>query len=395
MSQADQIDVAVIGGGIHGAGVAQAMAAAGYSVALIEKAGWAAGTSGRSSKLIHGGLRYLASGDLRLVWESLHERATLLRIAPHLVHIERFHIPLYRRSRLRSWQLTAALGLYSILGGCGRHSGFSPLSKRHWRELDGLRTEDLRSVWRYWDARTDDVALTRAVVRSAQQLGARLHCPTTVISAEHDSTGYRLRLQSPDGPGELACRVVVNCAGPWVNRVAEQIVPRPPTLAIDLVQGTHLVLAKPVVDRCYYLESPTDGRAVFMLPWNGQSLLGTTETLFVGDPETVVSRPAEEAYLLAILRHYFPAAGPVVAARMAGLRVLPQASERPFQRSREVVLLADPPRRPAYIAVYGGKLTGYRATAARVASMAASSLGPVSRRAQTRTLPLPDDGGLL
>ncbi len=384
------LDIAVIGGGIQGAGVAQAAAAAGYSVALIEKTGWAAGTSGKSSKLIHGGLRYLAGGHLHLVRESLRERATLLRIAPQLVHSELFHIPLYRQSRLRSWQLAVGLALYAALAGGGRHCGFSRLPKCRWTTLAGLRTDELRSVWRYWDARTDDVALTRAVVSSAASLGARLWCPAAVIDAERTASGYRLRLQTTTGEQQLACRVLVNCAGPWINQMAGRIAPTPPGVAVDLVQGTHLVLTEPVVDHCYYLEAPADGRAVFLLPWRGGSLLGTTETLFTGDPDAVAPLPEEEAYLLAVLRHYFPAATPVVSARMAGLRVLPRASDRPFQRSREVQLITDDRRAPRYVAVYGGKLTGYRATAAKVLRLTAKTLGPrVVRARDTANLRLP------
>lgn len=390
MTEPPSFDVAVIGGGIQGAGVAQAAAAAGYSVALIEKTGWAAGTSGNSSKLIHGGLRYLAGGHLRLVRESLRERATLLRIAPHLVHSERFHIPLYRQSRLRAWQLLVGLALYAGLAAGDRHRGFAMLPKRGWATLAGLRPDGLRSVWRYWDARTDDVALTRAVVSSAASLGARAWCPAEVISAERSADGYRLRLRTPTGESWLACRVLVNCAGPWINQVADRIAPTPPGIAVDLVQGTHLVLTEPAVDHCYYLEAPADGRAVFLLPWQGGSLLGTTETLFVGDPDAVAPLPEEETYLLGVLRHYFPTATPVVGARMAGLRVLPRSADRPFRRSREVQLITDNPDAPHYVAVYGGKLTGYRATAAKVLRLLARTLGPRAVRAgDTANLRLP------
>ncbi|MGK2914931.1 MAG: hypothetical protein ACSLE5_10880 [Porticoccaceae bacterium] len=132
---------------------------------------------------------------------------------------------------------------------------------------------------------------------------------------------------------------------------------------------------------------------MFLLPWQGKSLLGTTETLFVGDPDDVAPLPQEEAYLLAILRHYFPTTTLVVAARMTGLRVLPQSSSRPSQRGREVALITDDKHRPTYIAVYGGKLTGYRATAEKVIRLATKNLGAASIRADTATLTLPDGDG--
>ena len=166
------------------------------------------------------------------------------------------------------------------------------------------------------------------MVGSAASLGARLWCPAEVVGAERTANGYQLRLQTTTGEQLIDCLVLVNCAGPWINRAAARIAPMPPSLTVDLVQGAHLVLAEPVVDHCYYLEAPSDGRAVFLLPWRDGSLLGTTETLFTGDPDAVAPPPEEEAYLLAVLHHYFPAATPVVGARLAGLRVLPRSGQR-------------------------------------------------------------------
>jgi glycerol-3-phosphate dehydrogenase len=385
---ASQYDIAVIGGGIQGAGVAQAAAAAGYSVLLIERSAWGAGTSSKSSKLIHGGLRYLQSGALRLVRESLRERETLLRIAPHLVHRAAFHIPVYRASRYRPWQLYLGLALYWALAGFGRRGRFATLPAASDTDFPGLRRSGLQTLFRYCDARTDDRRLTAAVVASAANLGATLACPASMQSAERGNDGWELEVIKGREQLLVHARTLINCAGPWVDRVAATINPAPRP-AFDLVQGAHLVLSSPVADRCYYLESPSDGRAVFFLPWQGKSLLGTTETLFHGDPDEVQTMPAEEAYLLSVLCHYFPTAEPVVTARMAGLRVLPAAATTPFKRSREVRLVTDSPHQPNYIAVYGGKLTGYRATAAKVLRLAAAALPQRSARADTRRLTLP------
>ncbi|MFZ2208729.1 MAG: FAD-dependent oxidoreductase [Porticoccaceae bacterium] len=385
---ASRYDIAVIGGGIHGAGVAQAAAAAGHSVLLIERRAWGAGTSSKSSKLIHGGLRYLQSGALRLVRESLRERETLLRIAPHLVHRAAFHIPVYRESRYRPWQLYLGLVLYWALAGFGRRHGFATLSASD-ADFPGLRRSGLQTLFRYCDARTDDRRLTAAVVASAASLGATLACPARLESACRVRDAWEIDLTEPQGIRQATARILINCAGPWVDSVAATISPTPPRPAFDLVQGTHLVLSSPIADRCYYLESPSDGRAVFFLPWQGKSLLGTTETLFHGNPDEVRTTPAEEAYLLAVLSHYFPTAEPVVTDRMAGLRVLPQGATTVFKRSREVVLVADSPRQPHYIAVYGGKLTGYRATAAKTLRLAARALPHRTARADTSRLTLP------
>lgn len=390
MSLQKDYDMVVVGGGIHGAGVAQAAAAAGYSTLLLEKTDWAAGTSSKSSKLIHGGLRYLQGGHLRLVWESLRERETLLRIAPHLVNIENFYIPVYRHSQIRAWQLRAGLSVYALLGGLHKHSKFATVPQKKWPDFTGLNTCDLQHLFCYQDAQTDDDALTRAVVASAHNLGATLCCPAALTQAQHITRGYELQITLPAGPQRVTCGVLVNCAGPWINRVAERISPTPAQMPVDLVQGAHLILAPAVSQQRLYLESPTDGRAVFLLPWRGQSLLGTTETLFTGDPDKVCPLPEEEAYLLAIFRHYFPDSDTTVVERMAGLRVLPKSSTNPFKRNREVHLITCPLRKPAYIAVYGGKLTGYRATAAKVIALAEKRLGPRATVADTENLRLPD-----
>lgn len=383
-------DIVVVGGGIHGAGVAQAAAAAGYATLLLEKTDWAAGTSSKSSKLIHGGLRYLKGGHLGLVRESLRERETLLRIAPHLVNIENFYIPIYRHSQIRAWQLRAGLSIYALLGDLHKHSKFATVPRKNWSNFTGLNTRDLQHIFCYQDAQTDDDALTRAVVASAHNLGATLCCPATLTQAQHTSRGYELQITLPAGPQRVNCGVLINCAGPWINRVAERISPTPAQIPIDLVQGSHLILAPAVSQQRLYLESPTDGRAIFLLPWRGQSLLGTTETLFTGDPDKVHTVPEEEAYLLSIFRHYFPDATPTVVERMAGLRVLPKSSKNPFKRNREVHLITDRLRKPAYIAVYGGKLTGYRATAAKVIALAEKRLGKRPVKAHTDILLLPD-----
>ena len=159
----DQFDVVVIGGGIHGVGVAQAAAAAGYSVAVLEKTALAAGTSSKSSKLIHGGLRYLESGDFSLVRESLQERELLLKLAPGLVRRQQFFIPVYSGTSRNRWWLFVGLAFYSVLAGLKTHSRFSRVKRAEWSGLDGLLTEDLKEVFQYDDGQTDDVLLTEII----------------------------------------------------------------------------------------------------------------------------------------------------------------------------------------------------------------------------------------
>lgn len=362
----ERVDLVVVGAGIQGAGVAQAAAAAGYRVVLLEQTGIASGTSSRSSKLIHGGLRYLESAQIRLVYECLRERATLLRVAPDLVHLTPHYLPVYRTTRRRPLQLRLGLSLYALLGGLVPSVRFQSLPRSQWAQLDGLRQTDLQAVFQYYDAQTDDAALTAAVVRSATTLGARLLMPAQLLAAEHMNDCMRLRYSDAQGEQKLECSVLVNAAGPWVSDVLQRILPAEPVLPIDLVAGTHIVLPATFSHAVFYAEAPRDGRAVFIMPWqNGTTLIGTTERLYRGDPAQIAPTQAEIDYLLETVRHYFPAAHAIQPCHaFAGLRVLPQASGAAFGRSRDTQLHLTHAAR--VLSVYGGKLTAYRSTADRV-----------------------------
>jgi glycerol-3-phosphate dehydrogenase len=358
-------DVVVIGAGIHGAGVAQAAAAAGYSVLILEQNSAAYGTSSRSSKLIHGGLRYLETFQLALVRESLRERAILLKIAPELVRLVSFFIPVYRSTTRPPWKIRAGLSLYALLGGLARDNRFESIPRRDWDGLDGLITNELRAVFRYCDGQTDDAALTRAVLHSARELGAQLECPAAFLAAVKDRDGYRIRYSRSGSTAECHSRCLINAAGPWVNNILAKITPRHP-VKIDLSQGAHIVVEGEIHRGIYYLEAPQDRRAVFAMPWHGQTLVGTTERAYVGDPAAVHPLPEEIEYLQKVFRRYFPGRSGTVRESFAGLRVLPQGKTSLFQRPRETVFVSDDPKRPRLITLCGGKLTGYRATAAKL-----------------------------
>jgi glycerol-3-phosphate dehydrogenase len=383
-------DVIVVGGGIHGAGVLQAVAAAGHRALLLEKGALASGTSSRSSKLIHGGLRYLESGQFALVRESLRERAILLRIAPELVELKPFFIPVYRDTRRRPWQLKVGLAMYALLGGFGPSTRFGSVPRRDWGTLDGLETRGLDAVIRYYDAQTDDAQLTRAVVQSAVSLGAKIAMPASFTEARLDDDGVTVGYRQGDALIQCRARVLVNAGGPWAVEVAKLIQPRIAVPDVDLVQGTHIVVPMQVAAGIYYVESHQDGRAIFIMPWKGATLIGTTETPYRGEPDQVHPLPEEEEYLLAVARRYFPALNAVtraqIVARFAGLRVLPAATQAAFDRSRETIFYADRDPNPRVLGIYGGKLTGWRAAAAHVLGRISPSLPAAERRAATDDL---------
>lgn len=365
MSVADY-DLLVIGGGIQGVGVAQAAAAAGYRVLLLEKQAIAAATSSRSSKLIHGGLRYLESAQFGLVRKALRERAILLRIAPELVRPVAFYIPVYKNSSRKSWQLWLGLSMYALLGGLKPLACFKYVPKTQWQDKDGLNTQALRTIYQYWDAQTDDAALTRAVMHSAIELGAELACPAEAISASYTGKLYQVRYKNRDGEKQISCHALVNAAGPWVNQVLEKLAPQSPRPEIELVQGAHLLLDAPAPSAIYYVEAPTDKRAVFVMPWRGKTLIGTTETRFEGELDIVSPTGEEVHYLQSVYRYYFPERPAEIIDAFAGVRVLPKAEGSFFSRPRDTILHMS---LPALLSLYGGKLTGYRATAEQVIDM--------------------------
>jgi glycerol-3-phosphate dehydrogenase len=385
-----EYDVVIIGGGIHGAGVLQAAVASGHKALLIERQALASGTSSKSSKLIHGGLRYLESGQFALVRESLHERAVLLRIASELVELKPFYIPVYRDTRRRPWQLKIGLMVYALLGGFDASTHFGSVPKAEWSKLDGLKTQDLDAVIRYHDAQTNDALLTRAVVRSALSLGAELAMPARFVRATLSDDGVTVAYTASGSDLEVKARVLINAAGPWATQVARAVEPAIPIPDVELVQGTHIVIPYPLTAGIFYVESPTDGRAVFVMPWAGATLVGTTETPYRGDPDQVRPLPQEEEYLLAVVRHYFPLLVDLtrdnITERFAGLRVLPTATQAAFDRSRETIFTTDRDARPRVLCIYGGKLTGWRAAAAHVMQRISPSLPAAVKRAETDLL---------
>jgi len=358
----DEYDICIIGGGIYGCGIAQAAAASGYRTLLVEKGFIACGTSSQSTKLIHGGLRYLEHARFGLVYEALHERETLLAIAPELVTKEWFYIPIYKESRRPGWMIACGLLLYFLLSG-GR-SRFRRLPKSRWQEvLPGIKHDGLASVWAYQDASTDDAALTRAVASSARSFGCKVLEQTALVSAHAEEGEWTIKFSDHS---RIRARVLVNATGPWINDILDKIHPSPPFSPVRLVQGSHLLLDRPCPS-FIYTES-TDGRVMFFRPWRGKMLAGTTETPFDSDPDQANTTRTEIRIILETYNYYFPdhpCTEKDILETYCGLRVLPVAEGAAFSASRETQIIASHGPAP-YIAVYGGKLTTYRREAEKV-----------------------------
>ncbi|MFT7560981.1 MAG: glycerol-3-phosphate dehydrogenase [Flavobacteriales bacterium] len=382
-------DVIIIGAGIHGAGIAQTCAINGLKVAIIEKAASAAmGTSSKSSKLIHGGLRYLETGELGLVRECLKERRQLLTLAPKLVHSRRFFIPLSKHLKRHPLIMYCGLLAYWLFSGAHRSERPTWFSKSKLKAIfPKIQTNN--GALSYYDAQTDDKKLTEAVLTSALEHGCELFLNTKLKGATRNESTYTLYIEGIDETEALECKCMVNAAGPWVNEIAALITPSPAKQNIALVQGTHIILDIPAPHECIYCEHPSDQRAAFILPWQGKTLVGTTEKSFKGKPDECHESEEEIDYLLELHRHYFPsfsASRETISRSFCGLRVLPEGNGPEHKKTRETVILSHNSN-PEYIAVYGGKLTAYRLTAERVCLHIAKALNKKFNRS-TKSYPL-------
>lgn len=368
-----EFDLLVVGGGINGVGIARDAAGRGLKVLLCDKGDLAGATSSASSKLIHGGLRYLEHGAFRLVRESLAEREILLRLAPHLVHPLRFVLPHGAGSRPR-WILRAGLFLYDRLGGARSLPGAAVLDLHTDPAGEPLLAE-ARLGFSYADCRTDDARLTIATARDAAARGAAIMTCTELVAARREAGLWRAVLRGIDGANcEVAARVLVNAAGPWALDVAARagLAPR---ARLRLVKGSHIVVPRLYPGEHAYLLQNDDRRIVFMLPFERDfSLVGTTELPFAGDPAQAQITEDEIAYLCRAVARWLrdpPRPADVVWA-YAGVRPLYRnRAHSAAAASRDYVFEVDAAGPPA-LSAFGGKLTTYR----RLAEGALARLAP-------------------
>ena len=371
-------DLAIIGGGINGCGIARDAAGRGYSVFLSEMSDLASGTSSRSTKLIHGGLRYLEQLDFRLVREALTEREVLWRIAPHIVRPMRFVLP-YRAGLRPAWMLRLGLFLYDHLGGRKRLPGTRVLDLATDAAGRPLRSGTFTTAFEYSDCWVDDARLVVLNARDAADRGAVIRTRTKVVSAERGENGWRLTLaDATTGRTEtIAARTLVNAAGPWVEEVLRTRVGVTARGHVRLVEGSHIVTRKLFDhDRAYIFQN-ADGRVVFSIPYEQDlTLIGTTERDYADDPGATTATTDEVAYLCAAASAAF--ARPVTPADVvwtySGVRPLfdDGASEAKIA-SRDYVLEVNAEAGAApVLSVIGGKITTYR----RLAEAALARLAP-------------------
>jgi glycerol-3-phosphate dehydrogenase len=352
--------IAVIGGGINGAGIAWELVRKGYEVVLFDKGSFGAQTSSATTKLIHGGLRYLESLHLGLVREALHERAWLLRNVPELVKPIEILLPIYRDSPRSRIEIRVGLVLYDLLAGrenIHRHRG---LSAAEVAARVPLVTDGLLGGFSYWDAQVDDARLVRAVAASAVRDGAIAREFTRVDGLRAEGKQWIVR--TADGE-ESRFDLVVNAAGPWMNELlaANGIRER---YRLSLVRGSHLLLDRRISDYGALLQSHGDDRVFFVLPWKETTLVGTTEVVQKGSPDAVEPSREEVDYLITRFNRYFREKidRSSVASAFAGVRPLVGRAVDPSAIGREYRVI----RRGSLINVFGGKMTTFMALARRV-----------------------------
>jgi glycerol-3-phosphate dehydrogenase len=379
-------DLLVLGGGITGAGVALDAVLRGLRVALIDKGDFASGTSSVSSKLVHGGLRYLEHGDFRLVYEALHERRRLLRNAPYLVHPLRFVLPFYAGARVPPWKWRVGLTLYDFLAGAGNlRRSRSAAAARLRREFPGLHAAGLTGGAEYFDAQMDDARLCLEVVRSAALQGAAVANYVEAVSFERGGgtiSGVRARDALTGDEFTVRARQVVNATGPWGDRVRRLAGDESGPL-LRPTKGVHLVVPDLGLTAAFLLLHPADGRVFFVIPWLGKTLLGTTDTACGDSPNDLRVTPEDVAYLLAgYNRHFDPPLSPSdLLGSFVGLRPLIDGrTGEPSARSREFQLSWST---SGLLSVSGGKYTTYRHMAEVITDAVVGRLG-LRRRCRTR-----------
>ncbi len=392
-------DIVVIGGGINGAGIARDAALRGLRVLLLEKSDFGGGTTAWSSRLIHGGLRYLEYAEIPLVFESLHERRRLRRVAAHLITRLRLTIPIYRDSRRSKIIIRIGMIAYDLLSIGKKNPRHKILSRAELLKSEpGLRSVGLVGGAQYFDAQvTFAERLVLENIIAARSAGADVRNYSPVIGINvRQSTVHALQFADHASGKEIEvnARIIINAAGPWVDKVLATVNREMPRF-MGGTKGSHIVVGPfdGAPDSAYYVEAEQDGRPFFIIPWNKQYLIGTTDIRYEGDPGDVKASREEIDYLLAETNRVFPSAGLSFADihfTYAGVRPLPRQEKGPESAiTRKHIIFKHKDEAGGLISIIGGKLTTYRNLAEQAVDAAVRLSGRRAKPCQTRSLLLP------
>lgn len=382
----DVYDLAIIGGGVNGCGIARDAAGRGWRVFLCERNDFGSGTSSASTKLIHGGLRYLEQYEFRLVREALQEREVLWKIAPHIIWPLRFVLPYHKKLR-PAWLLRLGLFLYDHIGGRKNLPATRTIKLRQDETGKPLKPEYTLG-FEYSDCWVEDSRLTVLNARDAADRGATVAPRTECVSAQREGAVWTLDLRDVDSNERqtIKARALINAAGPWVAQVANTVVRANAPASVRLVQGSHIVVPKLYEhDECYIFQN-ADKRVFFVIPYERDfTLVGTTDQDVTGDPTGIQASPAEIAYLCRAASEYLlkPITPDMVVWTYSGVRPLfDDGSEKAQEATRDYVLKLDAPDgAAALLSVFGGKITTYRRLAEAVLSSLAPHLPAVTGKA--------------
>jgi glycerol-3-phosphate dehydrogenase len=392
-------DIVVIGGGINGVGIARDAAHRGLRVLLLEKSDFGSGTTSWSSRLIHGGLRYLEHAEIPLVFESLHERRRLRQLAAHLVTRLRLNIPIYKESRRSKFIIRLGMIAYDLLSIGKKIPRHRMLTRAELlNDEPGLRQDGLVGGAQYFDAQvTFAERLVIENVVSASEAGAdvRNHSPVIGINVKQGRVHGLQFLDNKSGKEiEVSAKVIINAAGPWVDRVLATVNRELPQF-MGGTKGSHIIVGafKGAPKSAFYIEAHKDGRPFFIIPWNSQYLIGTTDIRYDGDPADVTVSEDELDYLLDEANRVFPAADldrSDIHFAYAGVRPLPKREKGPESAiSRKHIIFKHKRQAKGLISIIGGKLTTYRNLAEQAVDAAVKISGVRAKSCATRTLPLP------
>lgn len=395
---ADQpLDVLVIGGGIVGAGIARDAAMRGLRVGLVDQADFASGTSSRSSRLLHGGLRYLAQGRIGLVRQSGRGKTVLRRIAPHLFQPLKFVFPAYNKSDWPLWKLRVGVKAYDFVCGHPKDERSESLDvPTITHGLPMLSTQDLAGGVSYFDALTFDARLVIDTLRSASWCGAAVVNYLRYEKSQRNGDLWRVRLGDviSSRDVEIASRWIVNAAGPWADRFAASRV------KLRLTKGVHVLIDREKLPIDAAVVMPSGKRILFAIPWGEKIILGTTDTDFAGDPASVAADANDVKSILDVSNHVFAGVNlreAYVVATWAGVRPLladPRGGPSDISRAHEILVGKDD-----WMDVAGGKLTTYRLMAEQAVDRIVKSLNRPAPPCETANVPLSegDDafGGVL